>query len=238
MVFSGTVAGQQPGRVRRAAARRAPLLRRDPGAPRAALPPDPPAPAVRRPGRCRDRAAEGAAVPDRRDRAAARGRRGRRLARHATVRSGRAAPGTACPPRSADPCVRRAARPRVGEVPGPVQPLVVAGRRAHVADHAAQGEQPATGDAGDLVEVAVRPRDEELVLDWPPEAARERGCRGTGRHLPVPPEPLPGLGLGLLDRARGASRPTRAGGRPGRGPGPAARSPRPRRTGPGRRAAP
>ena len=51
-------------------ARRAPLLRRHPGAPRAALAPDPAAPAVRGPGRCRDRAAEGAAVPDRRVRAA------------------------------------------------------------------------------------------------------------------------------------------------------------------------
>ena len=42
------LAGQQPGRVRRAAPRRAPLLRRHPGAPRAALAADPAAPAVRR----------------------------------------------------------------------------------------------------------------------------------------------------------------------------------------------
>ena len=42
------LAGPQPGRVRRAAPRRAPLLRRHPGAPRAALAPDPAAPAVRR----------------------------------------------------------------------------------------------------------------------------------------------------------------------------------------------
>ena len=68
MVFSGTNPELRPGRVRRAAARRAPLLRRHPGPPRAALPPDPPAPAVRGPGRRGDRAAEGAAVPDRRDR--------------------------------------------------------------------------------------------------------------------------------------------------------------------------
>ena len=52
------LAGQQPGRVRRAAPRRAPLLRGDPGAPRAALAPDPSAPALRRPGRRGDRAAE------------------------------------------------------------------------------------------------------------------------------------------------------------------------------------
>ena len=44
----------------------------DPGAPRAALAPDPAAPAVRGAGRRGDRAAEGAAVPDRRDRAAPR----------------------------------------------------------------------------------------------------------------------------------------------------------------------
>ena len=65
------VAGQQPRRVRRAAARRAPVLRLHPGAPRAAVPPDPPAPAVRGAGRRGHRAAEGAAVPDRRDRACA-----------------------------------------------------------------------------------------------------------------------------------------------------------------------
>ncbi len=69
------LAGQQPGRVRRAAPRRAPVLRLHPGAPRAALAPDPAAPAVRGPGRRRDRAAEGAAVPDRRVRAAPRVRR-------------------------------------------------------------------------------------------------------------------------------------------------------------------
>ena len=44
----------------------APLLRRHPGAPRAALAADPPAPAVRGAGRGGHRAAEGAAVPDRR----------------------------------------------------------------------------------------------------------------------------------------------------------------------------
>ena len=60
------LARQQPGRVRRAAARRAPVLRRHPGAPRAAVPADPAAPAVRGPGRRGDRAAARAAVPDRR----------------------------------------------------------------------------------------------------------------------------------------------------------------------------
>ena len=60
LVFSGTNAGQRPGRVRRAAARRAPLLRLDPGAPRAAVAADPAAPAVRGAGRRRHRASEGA----------------------------------------------------------------------------------------------------------------------------------------------------------------------------------
>ncbi len=67
------------GRVRRAAARGAPLLRLDPGAPRAAFPPDQAAPAVRRADRRGDRAAEGRAVPDRRVQAPARAR-GRPLA--------------------------------------------------------------------------------------------------------------------------------------------------------------
>ena len=66
LVFSGRQPRPRPGRVRGAAARRAPLLRRHPGAPRAALAADPAAPAVQGPGRCRDRAPEGAAVPDRR----------------------------------------------------------------------------------------------------------------------------------------------------------------------------
>ena len=58
----GTSPGQQPGRVRRAAARRAPLLRLDPGAPRAAVAADPAAPAVRGAGRGRDRPAARAAA--------------------------------------------------------------------------------------------------------------------------------------------------------------------------------
>ena len=45
--FSGTSPGRPARRVRRAAARRAPVLRRDPGAPRAALAADQGAPAVR-----------------------------------------------------------------------------------------------------------------------------------------------------------------------------------------------
>ena len=77
LVFSGTRPGPRPGRVRRAAPRRAPLLRLDPGAPRAPLPADPPAPAVRGPDRRRDRAAARAPVPDRRDRPAPRAGRGR-----------------------------------------------------------------------------------------------------------------------------------------------------------------
>ena len=53
LVFSGTVAGPRAGRVHRAAARRAPVLRRHPGAPRAQVAPDPAAPAVRRADRGR-----------------------------------------------------------------------------------------------------------------------------------------------------------------------------------------
>ncbi len=49
--------GPRPGGVRGAAARRTPLLRRDPGAPRAPVPADPAAPAVRRADRSRARAA-------------------------------------------------------------------------------------------------------------------------------------------------------------------------------------
>ena len=60
------LAGQQPGGVRRAAARRAPLLRRHPGAPRAALASHPAAPAVRGPGGGGDHPAARAAVPARR----------------------------------------------------------------------------------------------------------------------------------------------------------------------------
>ena len=47
------LAGRAPGRVRRAAARRAPVLRGHPGAPGVPVPPGPGAPAVRRPGRRR-----------------------------------------------------------------------------------------------------------------------------------------------------------------------------------------
>ena len=65
----------RPGRVRRAAARRAPLLRLDPGPPRAPVAPHPAAPAVRGPGRRGHRAPEGRAVPDRRVGAAPRARR-------------------------------------------------------------------------------------------------------------------------------------------------------------------
>ena len=56
LVFSGTLAGQQARRVRRVPARGPPLPGRHPGAPGAALPPDPAAPALRRPGEGRGRA--------------------------------------------------------------------------------------------------------------------------------------------------------------------------------------
>ena len=57
LVFSGTFPTRAGG-VRRAAARRAPVLRRHPGAPRAAVAADPAASAVRRAGRRRHRAAD------------------------------------------------------------------------------------------------------------------------------------------------------------------------------------
>ena len=75
------VLGRQPraraGGVRRAARRRAPLLRRHPGAPRAALAAHPAAPAVRRPRRRGHRAAALRALPARRVGPAPQGR-GRR----------------------------------------------------------------------------------------------------------------------------------------------------------------
>ncbi len=73
------LAGQQPGRVRGAPGRRAPLLRRHPGPPRAAVAADASAPAVRRADRRGHPATARAAHPDRRERAAASlGRRRRR----------------------------------------------------------------------------------------------------------------------------------------------------------------
>ena len=75
IVFSGTIARPRPGRVRRAAARRAPVLRLHPGPPRAPVAAHPTAPAVRGSRRCGPRASEGRTVPDRRDGPAARTRR-------------------------------------------------------------------------------------------------------------------------------------------------------------------
>ena len=72
LVFSGRQPGPRPGGVRRAAGRRAPLLRLHAGAPRAEVAPDPAAPAVRRPDRCRHRPAARAPDPDRRARPAPR----------------------------------------------------------------------------------------------------------------------------------------------------------------------
>ena len=63
------------------------------------------------------------------------------------------------------------------------------------------GEQPLGGERGDLVEVAVRPRHHQLVLDRPPEAAGEVAAPASPAGIAaVAPEPLPGLGLGLLER--------------------------------------
>ena len=58
-VFSGTSPGRHARRVRRAARRRAPVLRLDAGAPGVPVAPAPGAPAVRGPGRGRDRRASG-----------------------------------------------------------------------------------------------------------------------------------------------------------------------------------
>ena len=69
----------RPGRVRRAAPRRPPLLRLHAGPPGAPVPAHPAAPALRRADRRGDRATEGRAVPHRRVEAAARARRRRRL---------------------------------------------------------------------------------------------------------------------------------------------------------------
>ena len=225
--------GQQPGRVRRAAARRAPLLRLDPGPPRAALPPDPAAPAVQGAGRRRDRAPEGAPLPDRRDRPAPRGRRGRRLSRPVTnsrespltrpkVSTGRRQRAGAEHPGEGVDGDQELVRTRAGcrrcwRGLGPVEPGLVAGRGQHVPHHAAQREQAAAGEGGDLVEVAVRPRHQQLVLDRPPEAAGEVDQRQAGgdraaraRTAPTP-RPWP-------PRAAGPPRrPSRAGGPRGRG---------------------
>ena len=53
------------------------------------------------------------------------------------------------------------------------------------------------GEGGGLVEEPMRPRDHQLVLDRPPEAAREVLHRRAGRARAVAPEQLPGLVLGL-----------------------------------------
>ena len=79
LVFSGTSPDNSLVEFVELPRRRAPVLRLHPGAPGAALPADPPAPVVRRPHQGRDRAAAGAALPDRRDVAApSRRRRARR----------------------------------------------------------------------------------------------------------------------------------------------------------------
>ena len=75
----GPLARPQPRRVRRAAARRAPVLHRDAGAPRAALAADRPAPAVPRPRRRRARAPQRERAVRRRAMAESRSRRRRAL---------------------------------------------------------------------------------------------------------------------------------------------------------------
>ena len=70
LVFSGTSPDNNLVEFVELPGRRAPLLRRHPGPPRAALPADPAAPAVRRAGRGGHPAPARAAHPDRRERPA------------------------------------------------------------------------------------------------------------------------------------------------------------------------
>ena len=93
-------------------------------------------------------------------------------------------------------CGPRAARRRVvASGAGPVEP----GRRrrwsASSAGPAERGEQSLGGERGGLVEEAVRPGDHQLVLDRPPEAAREVLARRAGRdrrgRARTAPRPLP-----------------------------------------------
>ena len=124
----------------------------------------------------------------------------------------------------------RAVGPRSSRSPrswARVQPAPVAGGGPHVpAARPPSWSSPPPRDRGGLLEVAVRPRDQQLVLDRAPEAlgeARSGAARPAprARARPAPtPRPWPPRPAGP------PRRPRRAAGRPGRGRGPAARRPR------------
>ena len=112
LVFSGHLAGRPARRVRRAAARRAPVLRRHPGAPGVPVPPDPRrtrcSPAWSRPRSPARRAVDGRRSTDRGDAAGTARRRTRRLtvadepadaARSSVQRDGAPRHGLGRPPR-------------------------------------------------------------------------------------------------------------------------------------------
>ena len=94
----------------------------------------------------------------------------------------------------------------------------VADHGHHAAHQRHHREHAAAGEPLDLVEVAVRPRHQQLVLGRAPEGARHRARRRPGRHRAVARRARP--------RPRPWPRPR--GGRPGR------RAPAPTRRGPGR----
>ena len=166
-----------------------------PGAPRAALAADPPAPAVRGAGRRRDRAAAGAAVPDRRDRPAPARRPSRRAATADVVASRR--PGSRSRRRVEHPVGAASARDRAGSVPDarcvrrprgrrPPGPVEARRRRrwrniVRTRPSAASIPPPARRH---LVEVAVGPGQQQVVLDRTPEAARPSSPQRRARRAP------------------------------------------------------
>ena len=133
------LAGQQPRRVRRAAPRRAPLLRLHAGPPRAPVAADPTASAVRGPGRApRSSGRRSCASRSRSSRPRSRTRPSSpslwdRVLAPASARSTR---------RAVSAAVRTTLRTSgsvpvgLGQVPGPVRPVVGAGRRHHRAEQA------------------------------------------------------------------------------------------------------
>ena len=168
MVFSGTSPDNNLVEFVELPGRRAPLLRRHPGPPRAALAPDPAAPAVRRAGRGRDPAPARAADPDRRERAAAPlGRRGRR--HDGRARGGRA-PTRRRAIRAARPCLRR---PR-GDSPTSPQ---LAGRR-----HARPPPRRLGGRAARGRRAAARAPGGDLPPARGRAPRRGRGARGRRRR--------------------------------------------------------
>ena len=194
LVICGTLARRLARRVRRAARRRAPVLRRDPGAPRAQEPPDPAAPAVRgvRPGgdrlprrrpaaggaaarthgvtvggRRRERAGDGAAAPR---------LRGRRLRRHLHGQ------GHGGAPRPGPDARRRHRRPRDHGAPrggGDRR----AGRRRPAGDDLPVPARAGAAAVGDARRAAGRrgggPGRRPRAASWP---RRSGWPRGSGRR--------------------------------------------------------